>query len=262
VLSHEIGHQWWGNQLIPASVEGAPVLTESLAWYSAMQVVKQAYGNEHLDRLLDMMQREYLHPREHAEAPLLRATSHFEVYRVGPFAMRALCEYIGAERVNVALRRLLRQYRSASQPLPVSLDLYRELQTQTPDSLHYLVHDLFAANTYWALKARKARAKQLAPGRWQVQFDVQTKKVTIDGQGNEQTVPMNDFVEIGIYAPGQEGQPGPELYRRQHRLQAGSHTITVEVAALPAFAGIDPRQLLIDRTLDDNFQQITLSPKQ
>ena len=31
VLAHEMGHQWWGHQIVPARVEGAALLSESLA---------------------------------------------------------------------------------------------------------------------------------------------------------------------------------------------------------------------------------------
>ena len=75
----------------------------------------------------------------------LRAVHRHHAYRKGPFAMYALSEYIGETLVNDALRRLLAQY--ASGALLTTLDLYRELQAVTPDSLQYLLHDLFEANT-------------------------------------------------------------------------------------------------------------------
>ena len=56
VVAHEMAHQW----TVPyALVEGAPVLTESLAWYSAMQVVEDATGTEQLRRLLSFMRQPY-----------------------------------------------------------------------------------------------------------------------------------------------------------------------------------------------------------
>ena len=127
VVAHEVAHQWWGAALTPARVEGAAVLTESLAWYSALQVVERTLGREHLRRLLSMMREVYATPRTRAEVPLLRATDSFLTYRKGPFAMYALREYAGTEQVNTALRRLLEKHGSGTPPLPTSLDLYREL---------------------------------------------------------------------------------------------------------------------------------------
>ena len=76
-------------------------------------------------------------------------------------------EYIGKDRVDDALRSLLKKHGSGAPPLPTSLDLYRELQAVTPDSFQYLLHDLFEKNTFWELETERATAKQTepAPGR-------------------------------------------------------------------------------------------------
>ncbi|MDB5233478.1 MAG: transporter permease [Hymenobacter sp.] len=256
VLAHEMAHQWWGHQVVPAYVEGAPVLSESLAWYSAMLVVEEAKGVEHLGRLLRMMRREYLTPRASAAVPLLRATDHFDVYRKGPFAMYALREYLGKAPINAALRQLLRHHGAGKLPLPVSLDLYRELQAVTPDSLGYLLRDLFVRNTFWKLTAATARAEPAGAGAWRVTFTIKANKVTVDSLGTETAVPFNDFVEIGLYSTGPDEEPGPSLYLRQHRIRVGIQTITLTVPKRPASAGIDPRRLLIDRDIDDNYAEV------
>ena len=69
--------------------------------------------------------------------------------------MYALREYVGAERVDAALRRLIEKHGSGAPPLPTSLDLYRELQAVTPESLRHLLADLFEANTFWELAAKE-----------------------------------------------------------------------------------------------------------
>ena len=45
---HEFAHQWWGHQLEPAFAEGAPIIGEGLAVYSAMMVVEATYGRDRL----------------------------------------------------------------------------------------------------------------------------------------------------------------------------------------------------------------------
>ena len=262
VVAHEVAHQWWGNQLVPADVEGAALLSESLAWYGAMGVVEEAYGSDHLRRLLDAMRRDaYQTPRARAGAPLLRAADFFEAHRKGPFAMVALREYIGAERVNAALRSLLRRYGSGEPPLPVSLDLYRELQAVTPDSLRSLLADLFERNTFWELEATRATAVPTGSGAWRVTLGVTARKVTVDSTGVETEVPMDNLVEIGVYAASEdEDGVGEPLYRRLHRLRSGEQTVTVAVPREPASAGVDPRHLLIDTDPDDNLVD-TVGPK-
>ncbi|MCP4658288.1 MAG: M1 family metallopeptidase, partial [bacterium] len=38
ITAHEVAHQWWGHQVVPGNVQGAHVLTETLAQYSALMV--------------------------------------------------------------------------------------------------------------------------------------------------------------------------------------------------------------------------------
>jgi ABC-type transport system involved in multi-copper enzyme maturation permease subunit len=253
IVAHEVAHQWWGNQLTPARVEGAPVLTESLAWYSAMAVVKKTYGDEHLRRLLGVLREAYLTPRALADVPLLRATDWFLAYRKGPFVMHAVREYVGEERVNTALRRLLEKHGSGAPPLPTSLDLYRELQAVTPDSLGSLLHDLFETNTYWELEATQVTAEPAEGGTWRVALDVRTRKVVVDTEGVVTEVPMDDLVEVGVFAAEEDGAAGEPLYLRMHRLRSGEQRITVTVSGEPARAGIDPRILLLDVKAEDNL---------
>ena len=257
VVAHEVAHQWWGNQVTPAFVQGGPLLNDGLAWYSAMGVVEETYGHEHLDRLLGAMRQAYLTPRARAGVPLLQAHDWFLAYRKGPFAMYALREYVGEERVNVALRRLLEKHGSGTPPLPTSLDLYAELQAVTPDSLKPLLADLFEANTFWELAAKRVTAEQDDKGAWQVTLDVRARKVVVDSEGLETEVPMDDLVEVGVFAPAGDGGLGEPLYLRMHRIRSGEQRITVTVPSKPARGGIDPRNLLIDVEAGDNVREVS-----
>jgi ABC-2 type transport system permease protein len=256
--AHEVAHQWWGNQLVPASVVGAPMLTESLAWYSALEVVEAAHGREQQERLLGAMRAAYLSPRARAGSPLLRATERFQWYRKGVLALYALREYVGAERLDAALRRFFERHGSVTPPLPTTLDLYRELQAVTPDELRYLLADLFEANTYWELAAKRVEAERVGTGEWRVALDVRARKVVVNEEGVETEVPMDDLVEVGVFAAAGDGGTPP--YLRMHRVRSGEQRITLTVPWEPAAAGIDPRNLLIDVEPGDNLADVTGSP--
>ncbi len=41
IAAHEMAHQWWGDQVNPANVQGKTMISETLAQYSALMVFKR-----------------------------------------------------------------------------------------------------------------------------------------------------------------------------------------------------------------------------
>jgi len=273
VVAHEVAHQWWGGRLAPAMVEGGGVLSESLAWYSALGVVEREFGSAHLQRLLAMFRESYIGPRPLADVPLLRARDFIGMYRRGPFAMYALREYVGEAPVDRALRTLIDRHGGGEPPLPTSLDLYAELRSVAPDSLHGMLADLFERNTYWSLSVDSVRTDSLPGGAWRVELDVTARKFAVDTAAVETDLEMNDPIEIGIYEgelrranvevePGRAPTgtlgvtTGAPLYRGFHRLRTGTQTLTVTVPERPGSVGVDPRRLLMEIEAADNYREI------
>ncbi|SIT81835.1 ABC transporter permease/M1 family aminopeptidase [Pontibacter indicus] len=254
IMAHEMAHQWWGlARLTPAYVEGAGVLIESLSVYSGMQVLEKDYGDHHLQQYVDYLHASYAMPRSLVSASLLQANEEFLYYKKGGLALYALSKYIGKEKVNGALRSLLQKRTTGELPLPTTLDLYQELQQATPDSLHYLLTDLFKENTYWRLKTKQFVAEESKSGDWRVTLKIQAQKVVVDSAGNEEEVPMHDWLEVGLYEEG-KGLSEP-LYLRMHRVRSGEQLIKMTVPRKPESGGIDPNKLMIDLRLDDNMRQ-------
>ena len=257
IVAHEMGHQWWGVQLKPAFAEGGGVISESLAWYSAMQLVKKEKGREALRRFMSFMRQPNPWPPIRTGLPLLRAMDPWANYRKGPYVFHALSEYVGEERVNGALRSLVAK-KSADASLATTLDLYRELQAVTPDSLRSLLHDLFEVNAWWTFDTKQATAIRTGAGAWHVTLEVEARKVVGDSAGVEREMPMNEWVEIGIFAVAEAGEVlGEPLYVKKHRIFSGKQTITVTVSQEPARGGIDPYNLL-DWEEGDNIEPVTI----
>ncbi len=81
-----------------------------------------------------------------------------------------------------------------------------------------------------------------------------------DSIGKETEVPMDDFIEIGLFAPGKGEGLGEPLYLQRHRIVTGEQTIRITVPSEPARAGIDPYRKLIERKRDDNVIEAARSP--
>lgn len=257
IMAHEMAHQW----AVPiAAVEGAPVVAESVASYYAIKVVEHANGPDQLRRFMSFLRQPYpIAPIRRGE-PLLRGLDPWMSYRKGPYALYAMSEYIGAERVNGALRRLYELHEPQEAPLATTLDLYRELKAVTPVSMRSLLHDLFEVNAFWQFRTERVRAQQTASGAWQVTLDVKARKLVVDETGVERELPVSEPVEVGIFGAAESGRGelSAPLHLEKHRIRSGPQTIVVTVPRKPVLAGIDPRHLLDweEREDDDNIEGV------
>jgi ABC-2 type transport system permease protein len=257
VMGHEMAHQW---TLPLALVEGLPFMSEGLAWYYGIMLVKETRGPEQTRKLLSFLRQPYPHQPIRRGEPLLRGLDPYLSYRRGPFALYALTEYIGTDQVNGAIRQLVSKSDSVGAPLVTTLDLYRELQAVTPDSMQYLLHDLFEVNTLWQLETKRVTAGETKAGMWQVTIDVHARKIVYDSAGVETEMPMDELISIGVFAmhvPGRDELSTP-LYLKKHRIRSGDQTIIVTVSGKPILAGIDPNHLLDweEKEEDDNIEAV------
>ena len=251
--AHEIGHQW---QEGGAYVRGAGYLGESFANYSAVMVMEKTYGPEAARRAYGFHMERYLVGRaeQSNEVPLLDVEFQpYIMYRKGALALYTLRDFLGDDAVNGALRRYLEKYRDAGPPYPTALDQYAELRAITPDSLQYLLTDLFETVTLWDVRTERAVVEPAGTGAYTVAIDVVAKKTRADSVGRESEVPMDDLVEVGVFAaPHEGGAQGETLYLTRHRIKSGKQTIRITVPKEPSRAGIDPYRKLIDRDDEDN----------
>jgi len=257
--AHEVAHSWWGGQLRGAFVRGGAFLSEALANYSGMMVTEKVLGPEQAHRVYDYQMDRYLSRRAAFErdVPLLEVEDHPHIaYGKGAVAMYTLREHLGEEALNAALRRFLEQHRDGGPPYPTARDLLAELRAVTPDSLQYLLTDLFETITLWDVRTRRAVVERTDGGEYQVTLDVVAKKVRADSVGRETETPMDDFVEIAVFAPGEGEGLGEPLYLQRHRIRSGEQTIRITVPREPARAGIDPWRKLIDREREDNVVDV------
>ena len=180
-------------------------------------------------------------------------------YQKGGLALYYLAEMIGEQRINAALKQLIEQYAYKGPPYPNAYALVDRLREQTPEELRYLITDLFEDITLFENKTLEATAEKQPDGKYLVRIKVECAKKKSDEKGEEADASMDDFLEIGAYAKPESGKRyGKQLYRQRVQLTAGKHDLEFVVDQLPYQAGIDPRNLLIDKVPADNLKKVTL----
>jgi hypothetical protein len=261
VTAHEVGHQWWGHQVVSANTEGATAIVETLAQYTALMVMKHTYGPDSMKKFLRFQLDGYLRGRaqeRNEEKPLIRVepTQGYIHYNKGGLTMYALQDYIGEDRVTQALARMTKDYAFKSAPYPTPLDLLRYLRAVTPPELQYLYDDWFENITIFDNRAVKATYAQLPYGKYQVQLSVESKKYRADGKGQEHQIPSNDLIDIGVVDAS-----GRFLYLQKQKITEEHQDFSLTVDKLPVQAGIDPLIKLIDRNPDDNLTKVNKSSR-
>jgi ABC-2 type transport system permease protein len=88
-----------------------------------------------------------------------------------------------------------------------------------------------------------------------VTLNVQSHKVSADGNGKETPMTLNDFMDIGVFV-GKKDEEKP-LYLKKEKITQANQTFEIVVDQMPTRAGIDPYNKLIDRIPDDNMIDVT-----
>jgi ABC-2 type transport system permease protein len=264
VTAHELAHQWWGHQLIGARVAGSNMMSESLAEYSALRVMQKKYGDYQMHKFLKYELDGYLRGRSgesRKETPLdLVQREAYVWYQKGSLVLYALSDYIGEDKLNLALQNFLMHYRyanandSQSGPYPDTRQFVAALREQTPPELQYYITDAFESIVLYDNKAITATVSPTADKKYKVVLTVQSRKLKADGLGAETQMPLNDFIDIGVFT-GKKDHEQP-LSLKKEKITQEKQVFEIVVDQMPTRAGIDPYNKLIDRIPDDNMMDV------
>jgi aminopeptidase N len=255
-MAHELSHQWWGKQVIGADVQGWRVMTEVLAQYSALMVLKRESNQEVINNYVKWELDRYLKGRAEEtreETPLLFVDpySNYIIYAKGLVVINAVQDYIGEDNLNAALKKYIQQVAFQEAPYTTSLEFLDFLKAATPDSLQYIYTDMFENITLYDNKAVKASYDKLDNGLYSVKLRIETAKIRSDGHGNEQAVGIRDYITFGVF-----GAEGEELYLKKHFINTNKAELEFIVNELPERAGIDPYYFLVDRNVENNVIKV------
>ncbi|BDD06457.1 ABC transporter permease/M1 family aminopeptidase [Aureibacter tunicatorum] len=260
VIAHEMGHQWWAHQEIPAYMKGAEMITEAFAEYSSLMIMKQSNDDMNMQKFLKYECDGYLRGRtfeREKESPLYTTDRQQYIhYQKGSLIMYALQDMIGEDKVNTAMREFLDEYKYKNEGYATSLDFLAHLEKQVPDSLQYLIDDWFKEITLYDHRLNDATIEELPNGRYLVSMDIETQKIKVDTTGNENFVPSNDWVDIGVFADADKKEL---IHYERVKFDQPKKTFKFEVDQKPLKAMIDPRQILIEKNVKDNVKTLEAS---
>lgn len=266
ITAHEVAHQWWAHQVIGGNVQGSTLLSETMSQYSALMVMEQEFGKPAMKKFLQYEMNNYLTQRaleKKKELPLMLCENQQYIhYNKGSVVMYALKDYLGEDTLNAALKRYIKKVAFQQPPYTNSIEFVNILKAATPDSLKYIIHDMFETITMYENYVKELSYAPTADGKYKVTLTVGCVKFRVDSIGKSTKIKTSDYIDIGIFA--QEGvkdnNTNKELLLLKVKMDQPEKKFEFIVNEKPFKAGIDPYNKLIDRKPDNNTCEFGKTP--
>jgi len=282
VTAHELAHQWWAHQVIGANAKGATLLSESMSEYSSLKVLEKTYGKYQMRNFLKDAMDGYLLGRtveSIGENPLMyNENQQYIHYQKGSLILYAISDYIGEKKFNNVAKRFAEKHQFNGAPYPVAKEFVDDIREVTPDSLKYLIKDMFETITLYDNEVKESSYTKLADGTYEVNINAQVIKARSNAKGklkykNEagdsisftpkdkkkalNSLPLADYVEVGVFGENDSENNQPKvLYLKKLKITGIDNDFKVVVKEKPVEVGIDPFNKLIDRDTQDNRKSV------
>lgn len=266
IMAHELAHQWWGHQVNPANVQGQYMINESLAQYSALMVMKKNFQEEKILQLLKLERKRYFKGRNeegNREMPLalVQSGQEYIYYSKGLINFYALQDYLSEDSLNRALKRFIEDWNSfdgkvktTTPDYPTTIQLLDYIEEITPDSLKYVVEELFEAVVIHDHKLTDAAYRKVNADHYEIDLSMETIKYKMNEEGEEVSVTPNDWVEISIYAEDEETL----IHLKKYRIVSGKTQLNIQLDQLPSKVVVDPNFKLLDLDLRNNEMKLVV----
>src|ERR1044072_6101796 len=120
-------------------------------------------------------------------------------YSKGSLVLYRLRDEIGEESLNRALGNYIRDKAYQQPPYTTTLELLDYIRAQTPADKQPLIDELFAKIIFYD---NRVVATTVTPrgGKYDVTIEYAAAKSESDGLGRETAMPLDDWVEVGVFA--------------------------------------------------------------
>lgn len=286
VTAHEMAHQWWAHQVIGANVQGATLMSESLAEYSAIKVLEQKYPKTKIRKFMKEELNGYLRGRgsesDKERALMYNENQQYIHYNKGAVAMYAISDYMGLDNLNKALSEYVSNVAFQEPPYTTSLEFVDLMHRYMPDSLDYVITDMLETITLFDNKVDSAYVSKTDDGKYKVDFIVEAEKYRViksaktntkEFEGDDvnvsisinndnkkekeekQYIDMNDWIDLAIFVEDENKDEQEILFKKIH-ITAKENKFSFVVDKKPSSVGIDPYHKLIDRKTSDNTEKV------
>lgn len=265
---HEVAHQWWGGQVIPADSPGSKMVVESMAEYVNFKVKQHYKGKKRFLNYVRHANDGYLKGRSrkmHKEHPLMytRPSQNYIHYPKGGLALYVMSEYIGEDTLNTTLRKYVDKVAFQENNYTTSAELVKFIRAATPDSLQYLIEDWFETITFYDNELLDTEIKELDNGEYETKITFNVSKYRTDGDGNIRystnqrdslsyenlySLPLRDYIEIGVFDKKENA-----LHSEKHKINQIHNQLIINTLHKPYKIQLDPNYLLIDRERENDF---------
>jgi len=283
ITVHELAHQWWAHQVIGADVKGATMMSESMADYVKLKVLEHEHGKTKMRKYLKESLDEYLMGRtmeQKGESALMYNDGQMYIhYKKGSLVFYALSDYIGEVNLNNALKKYVEKVKFQDAPYTTSVEMVEYIKKATPDSLQYVIKDMFETITLYKNRIVDVKSTALENGKYQVDIEFNVSKYRVTDKGKrfygekvgdtlsyksekmkkpELSVKLADYVEVGVFSEEEiDGEKEEiELYLKKYKITAINNKVTIIVDEKPTEVGIDPYNKLIDVDSNDNRREL------
>lgn len=267
ITAHEVSHQWWGDQVNPANVQGQTMLSEMLAQYSALSVFQNNFSKEHVYELLRWNMRQYFKQRSQEEVQeqplyLVESGQDYVHYRKGLLVMNTFQNMVSEDKINGALSDFIIDWNSfdglrfhQENRYPKSTDLLEYFYSITPDNLMESVIELFEDVIIYDNRVVKAQIEELSNAEYSIEVQLHVNKSRVLGLESEEEIEFTRPIEIGFY---QLDEYGIEhlIELREITIDPTINVYTFELPLRPDFVKLDPNLILLDKNIIDNRRKV------
>lgn len=283
ITAHELAHQWWAHQVIGAKAKGATLLSESLSEYSSLKVLEKTNGKQQMRKFLKVAMDGYLLGRtveQIKENPLMyNENQQYIHYQKGSLVLYAMSDYLGEKKFNNVIKRFAEKYQFKGAPYPVAREFVEDIKAVTPDSLQYVIKDMFETITLYDNRILDVNSTEMDNGKYKVDIEFNVRKyrnnekgkryfsepgrdsITHLAEGKKKpivSIKLEDYIDIGIFTEDDIDGKRKEriLYLKKHKITQINNKISIIVDEKPREVGVDPFNKLIDTQSNDNRQKM------